>query len=95
MISTLRNAWRIPELRKKIIFTLLMLLVFRLGSSIPVPYMNKAIIRIYLKKSRGGILEFLDLMGGGTFSSFSVFATKHISIYYSINRNTAINHSHS
>ena len=44
MLSTLRNAWRIPELRKKIIFTLLMLLVFRLGSSIPVPYMNKAII---------------------------------------------------
>ncbi|NLV88965.1 MAG: preprotein translocase subunit SecY [Tissierellia bacterium] len=75
MISTLRNAWRIPELRKKIIFTLLMLLVFRLGSSIPVPYMNKAIIADIFEKSRGGILEFLDLMGGGTFSSFSVFAT--------------------
>lgn len=75
MLSTLRNAWRIPELRKKIIFTLLMLLVFRLGSSIPVPYMNKAIIADIFEKSRGGILEFLDLMGGGTFSNFSIFAT--------------------
>lgn len=75
MLSTLKNAWRIPEIRKKIIFTLLMLLVFRLGSSIPVPYMNKAIIADIFEKSRGGILEFLDLMGGGTFSNFSIFAT--------------------
>ncbi|WMM25589.1 preprotein translocase subunit SecY [Tissierella sp. MB52-C2] len=75
MLSTLRNAWRIPEIRKKLIFTLLMLLVFRLGSSIPVPYMNKAIIADLFEKSRGGILEFLDLMGGGTFSNFSIFAT--------------------
>ncbi|MBU5425671.1 preprotein translocase subunit SecY [Tissierella pigra] len=75
MLSTLRNAWRIPEIRKKIIFTLLMLLVFRLGSSIPVPYMNKVIIADLFEKSRGGILEFLDLMGGGTFSNFSIFAT--------------------
>lgn len=75
MLSTLRNAWKIEELRKRIIFTLLMLLVFRLGSNIPVPYMNKAIIADIFEKSRGGILEFLDLMGGGTFSNFSIFAT--------------------
>ncbi len=75
MLSTLRNAWRIPEIRKKMIFTLLMLLVFRLGSSIPVPYMNKDTIRTVFEQSKGGILQFLDLMGGGTFSNFSVFAT--------------------
>lgn len=75
MLSTLRNAWRIPEIRKKIIFTLLMLLVFRLGSSIPVPYMNKQVITDIFQASKGGILQFLDLMGGGTFSSFSIFAT--------------------
>lgn len=75
MLSTLRNAWRIPEIRKKIIFTLLMLLVFRLGSSIPVPYMNKQVITDIFEASKGGILQFLDLMGGGTFSSFSIFAT--------------------
>ncbi|MDR7857647.1 preprotein translocase subunit SecY [Tissierella sp.] len=75
MLSTLRNAWRVPEIRKKIIFTLLMLLVFRLGSSIPVPYMNKQVIADIFQASKGGILQFLDLMGGGTFSSFSIFAT--------------------
>ena len=75
MLSTLKNAWRIPEIRKKITFTLLMLLVFRLGSSIPVPYMNKQVIKDIFQASQGGILEFLDLMGGGTFSNFSIFAT--------------------
>lgn len=75
MISTLRNAWKIPDIRKKMQFTLLMLLVFRLGSSIPVPYMNKIIIRSIFESSQGGILQFLDLMAGGTFSNFSIFAT--------------------
>jgi preprotein translocase subunit SecY len=75
VISTLRNAWKIPDIRKKMQFTLLMLLVFRLGSSIPVPYMNKIIIRSIFESSQGGILQFLDLMAGGTFSNFSIFAT--------------------
>ena len=75
MLSTLKNAWKIPEIRKKMLFTLLMLLVFRLGSNIPVPYMNKEMIAELFKQSQGGILQFLDLMGGGTFSRFSIFAT--------------------
>ena len=75
MISTLKNAWKIPEIRKKINFTLLMLLIFRLGSSIPVPYMDKGIIKSIFESSQGGILQFLDLMAGGTFSNFSIFAT--------------------
>lgn len=75
MLSTLKNAWKIPEIRKKINFTFLMLLIFRLGSSIPVPYMDKAIIRSIFESSQGGILQFLDLMAGGTFSNFSIFAT--------------------
>ncbi|MGO1469573.1 MAG: preprotein translocase subunit SecY [Tissierella sp.] len=75
MISTLKDAWKIPEIRKKINFTLLMLLVFRLGSNIPVPYMNKAMIAEIFESNQGGLLQFLDLMAGGTFSSFSIFAT--------------------
>ncbi len=75
MLSTLRNAWRVPEIRKKMLYTLLLLLVFRLGSSIPVPYMDKQVIADIFKASEGGILDFLDMMGGGTFSRFSIFAT--------------------
>lgn len=74
MLSTLRNAWKIPDIRKRIIFTILMLLVIRLGSSIPVPYMNKDIIKQIFEMGQGGVLEFLDLMAGGTFSNFSIFA---------------------
>ena len=40
MIQTIRNAWSVPELRKKILFTIFALLIFRLGSAIPVPYIN-------------------------------------------------------
>lgn len=78
MISTLRKAWRIPDIRKKIIFTLLMLLVIRLGSNIPVPYMNKDIIKQIFETGEGGLLQFLDLLAGGTLSNFSIFA---LSIY--------------
>lgn len=74
MLSTLRNAWRIPDIRKRIIFTLLMLLVIRLGSSIPVPYMDKNVISQIFEAGQAGVLEFLDLMAGGTFSNFSIFA---------------------
>jgi len=75
MLSTLRNAWRIPDIRKKMIFTILMLLVVRLGAAIPVPFMNKEVISNIFNASQGGILQFLDMMAGGTFSSFSIFAT--------------------
>ncbi len=78
MISTLRNAWKIPEMRKRIIFTLLMLLVIRLGSSIPVPYMDKEVISQIFKSGEGGLLQFIDLISGGTLSNFSIFA---LSIY--------------
>lgn len=75
MLSTLRDAWRIPDIRQKIIFTLLMLLVFRLGSAVPVPFMNRELIAEVFEANQGGLLQFLDLMAGGTFSQFSIFAT--------------------
>ena len=75
MLSTLRNAWRIPDIRKKMTFTILMLLVVRLGAAVPVPFMNKSIIEGIFNASQGGILQFLDMMAGGTFSDFSIFAT--------------------
>lgn len=75
MLSTLRNAWRIPDIRKKIIFTLLMLLVFRLGSSIPVPYMDKDLISSFFSGAEGGVFQLLDLISGGNMSELSIFAT--------------------
>ncbi|SHF02184.1 preprotein translocase subunit SecY [Alkalibacter saccharofermentans] len=72
MLSTLRDAWRIPDLRKKIIFTLLMLFIYRLGSFISVPYIDTAILAQYIQD--GGMLGFYDIFAGGNFSNFTIFA---------------------
>ena len=74
MLSTLRDAWRIPEIRKKILFTIMMMLVIRIGSAIPVPYMNKEIIQGLFTQGQDTMLGFIDMMSGGNFSRFSVLA---------------------
>ena len=74
MLSTLKNAWKIPELRKKIMFTLMMLLVFRLGSSIPVPGIKGEVIKQMFEGQAGGLLDFINLMAGGAFKNFTIFA---------------------
>ena len=48
MIQTIKKAWGIPELRKKIIFTALILLIFRIGNAIPVPYVNTGLLGTYM-----------------------------------------------
>lgn len=74
MLATLRDAWKVPEIRKKMIFTLLMLVVIRLGSAIPVPFMNKEYIAQLFASNQGSLLGFLDLMAGGNLSQFTIFA---------------------
>ncbi len=73
MLATLANAWKIPELRKRIIYTLMMFLVFRLGSSIPVPGINNALLD-QLFQNDAGFLSFFNLMSGGSFKRFTIFA---------------------
>ena len=55
MLTTLRDAWKIPELRKKLIFTLLILLVYRLGSAIVVPYVDTVALTEYYKIGRAHV----------------------------------------
>lgn len=75
MFATLRDAWKVPELRKRMIFTLLMLVVFRIGAAIPVPGIDSAVIDQMFDSSQiGGLLNFLNLMAGGAFKDFTVFA---------------------
>ena len=72
MLNTLINAWKIPDLRKKMIFTLLMLFVFRLGSFIPVPNMNTEALKQLIQT--GGFIGFFDVISGGAFENFAIFA---------------------
>ena len=73
MIETIRNAWKIPELRKKILFTIFALLIFRLGSVVPVPFINSDLLGSTLN-SMGGIFSLLGTMNGTAFSMAAVFA---------------------
>lgn len=73
MFSTLRNAWKIPDLRKKMLYTLIMIAIFRLGTAIPVPGIDKSKLAT-LFAGDDGLLGFFNLMSGGAFKNFTIFA---------------------
>ena len=74
MIQTVRNAWKVPELKKKMLFTVMALLIFRLGSAIPVPYIDGSALEQYLTSQSGTILDLMNAMSGSAFSMATVFA---------------------
>ena len=74
MIQTVRKAWAIPELKKKIVFTLLILLIFRIGNAITVPYIDVAQLESQLQGMGATILGLYNVMSGGAFATATVFA---------------------
>src|SRR5439155_770043 len=74
MRSWLANAWRVPELRKRVLFTALVLALYRLGSWIPAPGVNSDQIKGYFNSQGGTILGLLNVFSGGALSQFSLFA---------------------
>ena len=74
MIQTIRKAWGIPELRKKIIFTALILLIFRIGNAIPVPYVDTGLMENYINQMSTTILGLYNVMSGGAFAEATIFA---------------------
>ena len=74
MIQTIRNAWAVPELRKKMLFTVFALLIFRLGSAIPVPYIDSSALEQHLALQSGTILGLMNAMSGSAFSMATLFA---------------------
>jgi preprotein translocase subunit SecY len=72
MLSTLRNAWKIDDLRKRLIFTVLMVAVLRLGNFIPVPGIDSSVLQDLAKNQT--MFNFYDMISGGAFSKFSIFA---------------------
>ena len=74
MLKTLRNAWRIEDLRKKILFTLLIILLYRLGNAVPVPYVNTALLAEYFASLQNTVLGLYNVMSGGAFSEATIFA---------------------
>ena len=74
MIQTIRKAWAIPELRKKLVFTALILLIFRIGNAIPVPYVDTKLLEDYINAMSTTVLGLYNVMSGGAFANATVFA---------------------
>src|SRR5213594_2595726 len=74
MFSWLANAWRVPELRRRVMFTALILALYRLGSWVPAPGVNASAIKDYFNGQGGSVLGLLSLFSGGALSRFSIFA---------------------
>lgn len=74
MFQILRNAWKIQDLRKKILFTVVILLIFRIGSAITVPFVDAELVRNAANGNTTGFMSYLTLMSGGGFSNASIFA---------------------
>lgn len=72
MLSTLRNAWKVPDLKKRLLWTLLLITIFRIGSYIPVPGIDTDSLKNLTQS--GSLISFYDLISGGSFSRFSLFA---------------------
>lgn len=73
MLKTLKNAWRVPELKRKIIYTLIMFAIIRIGAHIPVPGVNPAALEA-LMSGNNNVLGLLDVVSGGAFKSMALFA---------------------
>ena len=74
MFEKLANIFRIPDLRKRILFTLAMLAVYRLGGHIPTPGINADKLQQFFEQNRGSFLGFVDLFSGGQFRRLTIFA---------------------
>ncbi len=76
MFKTLRNAWSVPEIRKKLLYTLLMILIFRMGCAVVVPFLDTSMVTSWMdeKATGGNFLEYLDIITGGALSQATVFS---------------------
>ena len=74
MLKTFANAWKIADIRKKILFTLFVILLYRLGNAVPVPYVNVAYLQQYFTSLENTVLGLYNVMSGGAFSSATIFA---------------------
>ncbi|MEG0838395.1 MAG: preprotein translocase subunit SecY [Hydrogenoanaerobacterium sp.] len=73
MFATLRNAWRVAEIRKKLLYTLMILVIFRIGSVIPVPFLDPTALR-EMVSTQGNLLGYIDILTGGAFANATIFA---------------------
>jgi len=74
MLDSIRNIFSIPELRKRVIFTLLLLAVYRIGGQLPIPGLSSAALQEFWQSQKGSLFGFIDLFSGGNMSRMTIFA---------------------
>ena len=77
MIEALRNALRLPDLRRRILYTILILVIFRMASNVPVPGVDRVALKAFLDSTTGAtgqIIDLLDMLSGGAVANFSILA---------------------
>ena len=74
MFSTIKNAFKIPDLRKRIFFTLIMLIIFRFGAQIPVPNLSREAMQLFLGGGGTDLFSLFNVFTGGAFANATVMA---------------------
>jgi len=74
VFQTIRNAWKVEEIKRKILFTLFIILLYRIGNSVPVPYVNTTLLGEHFNTLQNTVLGLYNVMSGGAFSSATIFA---------------------
>ena len=74
MFETIRNAWKLADLRKKLIFTMIIVLLYRVGTALPVPFLSAQLSESMFAASSGSIFQYLNLLSGNAFSQAKLFA---------------------
>lgn len=74
MFATFKNAWKIGDLKRKMLFTIMIILLYRLGAQIPVPYVSSAILESSSAALQGSIFEYLNWFSGNSFGQATLFA---------------------
>ncbi len=74
MFKTLRNAWKIADLRQKILFSAFIILLYRVGVTIPIPFINTEVLTSYMSMTEGSMLQYLNILSGNAFSQATLFA---------------------
>ena len=75
MFKTIINAWKIPELRKKILFTVLILVIYRFGNAIPIPFIDSTALKgMFSSQGENAFYGYLNMLTGGSFTAATIFA---------------------
>ena len=76
MFETIRNAWKVAEIRKKLLFTLLIIIIFRFGSALTVPFLELSKVQSWMDQNAtgGNFLEYLNVLTGGALSKATIFS---------------------